>query len=306
MNQQQEKWSEYWAQADTEGEVFVGKDGSSHPKLAEFWTAQFAGLSAGARVVDLACGAGSVFAHLAEPTSLELHGLDTSGEALELLLQRLPSVKTQIGSVSEPGYDSHSFDLVVSQFGIEYAGVDAFAAAARLVAAGGRFAALVHLKDGHIDQKNQRLLAGAKVAQASEFADRALDLVKAGIMGDKAAQDSAADAFVPAERSLGAEVMTNRNGLHAQLYTGFRHLFEQRQHYQPQDILLWLAKSKDALDTAFIRLESMCMAALSGDQINEVKGQLEAEGLAALEIEPFATPNNSLPIAWAITATRAS
>lgn len=312
MNQTQEDWSEYWANEGAAGEVFVGKDGRTHPALETFWRGQFDAIGnpdgdpdgEAAKVVDLACGAGSVFAHLDNLGQLELHGLDVSEQALELLNKRLPAVRTQTGSAAEPPYDLRSFDLVVSQFGIEYAGVDAFRAAAALVADGGRFAALAHYQDGHIDRKNRKLLSGAEAATEVGFADRALDLVKAGVIGDKAKQDEAADAFIVAERALAAEVENNREGLHAQLYLGFRHLFKERQHYQPQDILVWIAKAEGELTSALIRLRAMCAAALSEADTQRIVELFEAEQLIDIAVEPFVTPNNTLPIAWRVTARR--
>ena len=70
-----------------------------------------------------------------------------------------------------------SFDFVVSQFGVEYAGIDAFIEAARLVKPGGQLSLLCHYQDGYIDSKNQKMLEAAKIARHSNFISDALALV---------------------------------------------------------------------------------------------------------------------------------
>ena len=64
-------------------------------------------------------------------------------------------------SVSQLPFRDASFDIVVSQFGIEYAGTEAFGEAARVLAPGGAAQFIIHYRGGGIDREcsgNARVL----------------------------------------------------------------------------------------------------------------------------------------------------
>ena len=96
------------------------------------------------RMLDIACGNGAVtrFA-LASRTSLgpgsELHisGLDESPAALEEMRNRHPILCGIAADAAQLPFQDGAFDLVTSQFGMEYAGPDVFAETARVVGRGG-------------------------------------------------------------------------------------------------------------------------------------------------------------------------
>ena len=74
---QDKGWSDYWEKDGAAGgEVFVNAKGGRHPALAEFWLSRFADLAEGARVLDVASGAGSIYAHLDPGHGLDLHATD--------------------------------------------------------------------------------------------------------------------------------------------------------------------------------------------------------------------------------------
>ena len=149
------EWSSYWG-GDTAGaEVFVGQDGQAHPEIAAWWREIFIDLPSNLSIVDLACGSGSVFQHLPKDNELRLHGADISAEALRLVQQRIPEIDTTNCSADSLPFQDGQFDMAVSQFGIEYAGDDAFVEAVRVVASDGQLRLLCHFQDGFIDARNQ-------------------------------------------------------------------------------------------------------------------------------------------------------
>ena len=186
MSNTESDWSEYWENDSPKGEVFVTSQGEKHPALAEYWARTFQGQARGTKIIDLASGAGSVFACLPEDHGHELFAADISDVALTLLRERFPSAHTVACSAAKVPLDDESFDLVVSQFGIEYAGVEAFAEAARLLAEGGRLVALCHISGGHIDAGYQAQLREARVVEESDFIDIAKRLTTAAFSGNAA------------------------------------------------------------------------------------------------------------------------
>lgn len=298
-------WSDYWANDGAGGEVFVNPKGQKHPALTRHWQQIFAGLKENAQVIDLASGGGSIYAHLPESHSFDLHAVDISQEALEMLVKRIPGVTTTVCSADSVTYDDGLFDLVVSQFGVEYAGIEAFSEAARMVATGGKLAALCHYKDGYIDSRNSAELAGAILAKDSGFVDKAIAVTEAAFSKGSDAQMNTATTFAPAEKLLAEAVDKDQSGVHIHLYQGFRKLFEHRQQYNASDITTWLTQMHDELDDNIDRLTRMCDAALSRDDMDRVCELLRAQGLRNISCLPFETTGNKLPVAWNLLAVHA-
>lgn len=299
-----DKWSEYWQAEGRGGEVFVDADGNRHPALAEFWTPMFSSLANGASVIDIASGAGSIFSHLDDPGRFELHATDISAEALKLMEARMPGVRTHCGPAEALPYDDQSFELVVSQFGIEYGGDAAFAEAARLVAPGGRLVALVHIEDGYIDSRNAAELSGAMAAIDGAFIDHATAVTRAVFADDRAAFEAAAAHFAKAERALAEAHDAHTHGVHAHLYAGFRQLFENRSQYDEKDVVGWLDDMRGELERNVDRLTAMRRAAVSEERLARVTDVLRAAGLGEVATEHFMTPGNELPVAWQLDARR--
>ena len=304
MRDSEKGWSDYWQKDSADGEVFVTAEGERHPALAEFWQAHFEKLEDGTRVIDLASGAGSVFAHLPEGHAFYLSAADISDVALKVLRERFPETNTVVCSADAIPLDDQSFDLVVTQFGVEYAGVSAFAEAARLVAPGGKFVGLCHIRDGYIDSANQRQLAEAKVLTRHGFIDRAMDLITAAFSGDQAALKQAQDKFALAATPVGEGMRRCRQGIHTYLFQGFGQLYERRQQYDLTDITGWLEAMRTELEVNLDRLGRMCEAALSEGEVRDIERIFEKHHLKDVHCTPLETAEHKLPIAWRLMARR--
>ena len=298
-------WSEYWEQDGAAGgEVFVSGKGDKHPALADYWRAVFNSLSPGASVVDIASGAGSIYAHLEADHGFDLHASDIAAEALEALSERIAGVTTAVSGAGDLPYDDSSFDLVVSQFGIEYAGRDAFAEAARVVKDGGQLAALVHIEDGYVDSNNKAQLAEAELVLRIEFIGRSIDLTNRAFSGNKALLAKTEEAYMPLIQEMSEAIRRCPRGIHAYLFAGFKRLYENRQQYRKSDIVEWLNQMDEELSKTLDRLARMRAAAMSVEDIDIIKGRLEEAGMAEVSAVPFETEGNELPIAWSLTAKR--
>ena len=304
MSSTDQGWADYWQHDGDSGEVFVNSKGERHPGLAKFWNTVFEGTPADAAVVDLASGAGSIFAHLTEGHGLQLFAADIAEEALASLSNRIPGVTTMVCSAGAVPYDDGRFDLVVSQFGIEYAGIDAFTEAARLVAPRGRLVALCHVEDGYIDSNNRAQLDEAVLVDESGFIDLAINLTKAGFSADTAAQQHSEEAFVPVVQQIAEGVRRCPQGIHSHLLQGFQQLFEQRQRYDEADITSWLDEMRQELNKNIDRLTRMRAAALSPEDMANITENLTSVGLQEIQFKQFMTSGNKLPVAWSLSASR--
>jgi ubiquinone/menaquinone biosynthesis C-methylase UbiE len=299
-----DRWSEYWVNEGTTGEVFVDKDGNRHPQLDIYWRMQLSGLKTDARIIDLACGAGSVFSHLENQSSFQLFAADLSLEALQLLGSRIPESLNVSCSVSSLPFAEQQFDLVVSQFGIEYAGEDAFVEAAKLIRDQGRLAVLCHYEEGFIDKKNKGHLLGARAAHESSFIPLGRKLAEAIFSQSQDKFHEAHAKFLPAEQKLAEMTQCYQGGVHTHLYLGFRQLVERYQHYKLSDVTHWLSEMQGDLDKNIVRLEAMRDAACSEDKVKDICIRLAQLGLRKIGYSPFNIEGQDLPVAWSITAEK--
>ena len=304
MSKTNKGWSDYWQHDGDCGEVFVNASGERHPALGEFWGALFDDVPPNARVIDIASGAGSIFAHLPGEHGLQLYAADIAEEALQALAERIPGVSTTVCPADAVPYDDRYFDLVVSQFGIEYAGIDAFTESARLVAAGGAMDCLCHVEDGYIDSNNKAQLDEAKYVEESNFIDLCIDLTRAGYRNDVSEMQRTEAAFLPVARKISQGMERCSGGIHSYLFQGFRKLFEERRSYDEADTISWLEDMRRELDKNIDRLSRMRAAALSSADTVSITENLGSAGLQQIQFDLFTTEGNSLPVAWKLSARR--
>lgn len=120
-------WTRYWAQGATHS--CGGSFGQRYEgALAQFWRAAFASLDGGARVLDIATGNGALPQLLIEADpfgKLSCDAIDLATLAPAWLERLDPARRTQLrfygGQVAESlPFAEGQFDLVMSQYGLEY------------------------------------------------------------------------------------------------------------------------------------------------------------------------------------------
>lgn len=145
-------WDTYWQGTGDVGAFSAS--GVSHPTIAAFWRNFFSEVASGGQMtqlLDVATGNGAILETAlsilkAEKTSITC--VDISVAAIENVEKRFPGTQGVVADARSIPLDSEQFDLVTSQFGVEYAGLEAVGEAARLVASGGQLALLLHIEDG--------------------------------------------------------------------------------------------------------------------------------------------------------------
>jgi len=221
----------------------------------------------------------------------KLAGADISADALKSLEKAVPGAITTECSAADTPYEDAIFDHVVSQFGIEYAGLsDAVSEAARLLAPGGQFTAIVHMTGGGIEQEVSQRLAEGEAIRTTQFIPLAKEMFRSIGAPRSAANDAiaqrAADAFRPAEQAL-AKLAGTQGGLAAHLYNGTGQLYNRRMNYALSDIHGWLDAMSHEIDAFIGRMSSMIEAAASEEDANEALDVLKAAGCEAAPLERF-------------------
>lgn len=309
-------WDVYWR--GTHENAAHREGGPQEAVLAEFWGGLFRQRLAGptpARMLDLACGNGAVtgYAMRAEPQTHSFCA-DYSLSALLELKKRHPDSRCVVADALNTGFCNGAFDIVASQFGIEYAGVGALPAAARLVAPGGVLAVVLHLHDGGIFKECERNLQAVEAIGESGVLSLARDAFNAGFALNRGeispeAFKAAEQKFTPAVRALenilhsfGGNVA---DGLAQQLYRDIAHMYQRMSAFDEQDIIRWIDGMVLELQAYSGRMSSMLAAAMTAGEVEDASGQLQQAGLKPLQQSTLVMGERSEPAAWALVLERA-
>ncbi len=308
-------WDTYWQ--GTREKAAHKEGGVQEALLAEFWDELLSSqlqANPSLRVLDLACGNGAVTGFLRQISpALAVHCCDYSLHALVDLERRHPGNLRVVADAARLPYADASFDLVASQYGVEYAGPQAIVEAARLVAPGGTLALLVHVFEGAIYRECERnrdviaairaldILALAQSAFAAGFA------LNAGT-GTPAAFKQAEQAFTPAVRGLEQILRdagpTVAGGLPGQLYQDIAHMYRKMSAYEPAEIFDWLEGMTGELDAYQGRMQSMLDVALAQHQLLALQEDLVPLGFADVTLRDMAVNEHSPAAAWAMLSQR--
>lgn len=309
-------WNRYWRGMKEGGQFGIG--GASHPRLDEFWREFFltVGAHPGAKkIIDIASGDGAVLATAIDTLggdSVDLTCLDISQHAVELLRQRYPDVEGVIGNALRVPLASGSFDIVTSQFGVEYAGIAAFDEAIRLVAPGGQLALLVHHRSGLMYEDCSASIDAVEKLKSSEFIVRSIAMFEAGFAAlrgaDRGPYDTATQNLLPAYRDL--ERIMQHYGAHVagdtllRLYQDVDNIHQQMERYDSEEILQWLARLDSELDGYTQIMDAMRDAALDEPQFLAVCDAVKDAGFCLQQALVLRGDEPGLPIAWVLTATK--
>lgn len=311
-----ESWDKYWHGTGTAGAYSAG--GASHPGIQVFWTDFFqplAGRFTSPRMVDIATGNGAVVEaalHFLKNEKLAITCVDISESAIRNVEARFPGVSGVVSDATTISLEDRSFDIVTSQFGIEYAGADAVSEAARLIAPGGALGLLMHIEDGSIHKECADSLTAITAIRESNFVALATDLFRNGFAAvrgaDRAPYDAAGSNFAPAvaatEKIMDEYGDDVAGGTIASLYDDVARIHSRMPKYDPDEVLGWLATMDSELVAYGERMASMISATGDKASCQQVCAQLMASGLEIHTADKLLVGDEPLPLAWVLLATR--
>ncbi|MDJ0812707.1 MAG: class I SAM-dependent methyltransferase [Woeseiaceae bacterium] len=305
-------WDSYWSGAG--GAAAFSADGADHPALVGFWKEIFemAGRDKPApRIIDLASGNGAVIAHALDvfaEGAANITSVDLSEQAVTRIRERFPGVTGVVADAAQVPLESDSYDVVTSQFGIEYAGAQAVDEALRLLAPGGYFAALLHHTGSAIHRDCVAGLDAVRRLQDADFFPLAIDFFSAGFDalggGDREPYDAAATRFNPAVK--GVEAIFNDHGQDvaggaiAQLYRDVSRMHQRIAQYDRDEVLRWLQQMSEQLTSYSGRMASMVAAAVEPGEFEKICDKIQQAGLETGQGGPLHAPDEAAPLAWAL------
>ena len=311
-----DSWDVYWR--GTHENAAHQEGGPQEAVLAQYWCEVFRKhLQQGSshRLLDLACGNGAVTGHALQASpQLTTCCLDYSASAVLELRKRYPDTLCVAGNVRHLPFEARTFDFVASQFGIEYAGLETIAEAARMLAPGGMLATVLHLREGAIYRECADNLQAVNDIRDSGLLELARDAFNAGFdlnagTGSVDAFKSAEKRFAPAVREL-EKLMRKMgqaiaSGLPQKLYQDIAHMYRRMSAYDREDIIDWVDGMVLQLDAYGGRMKSMLDAALDAHAVQKMRELLERHGTTVLSLDTLEMGADSEPAAWVLEARRA-
>jgi ubiquinone/menaquinone biosynthesis C-methylase UbiE len=309
-------WDSYWH--GTGGVGAYSSGGVSHPVIQTFWDEFFQAARQShdkPKMIDIASGNGVVVEHALatyEDEHIDVTCLDVSEAAIANIKQRFPDITGVVSDARSIPLDSGGFDIATSQFGVEYAGLEAVDETARLLVAGGKLALLMHHQEGSIKQECVESLDAIHQLQESRFIPLAIDMFTAGFAAVQGANrdsyEAAATKLAPAITAL--EAIMTQYGLHVagdtigQLYDDVARIHQRIQHYEPDETLDWLKAMDSELGAYAGRMSSMTQSATGHKDFEKIVAGLRDMGYKIERADALVAAENELPLAWALIATR--
>ena len=315
-------WSSYWQ--GTQEAAAYRKGGPQDEVLASFWSGLIGRICANGvrwRMLDFACGNGVVTqlaltaAHARdEKVAPEFVGLDASLPAASAYRARFPSASAVVAHGRRTPFADAAFDLVASQFGLEYAGLAALGEAARLVKPGGLLAAVMHMRHGALYRECESNFAAIARVRDSAVLAAAKEVFRRGAsarrgLGSRAefgrADARLAVAVKELENVLGSFGEAVAGGTVLRLYQDLAHMYGRMDAYDAGEVAAWADRLAGEIDSYAQRMSAVLDVALDAAQLDAAAALAASCGLAVrLREELRMGPGIGEPAAWVLVCER--
>lgn len=318
----QDNWDNYWQgrASHTTGNALVEVGIENNHALTAFWTEFFKSQPKTSRIVDLACGAGSALGHAFALSRENLTGIDISQGALDVMRDKVPGAVGVRSALNEIPLPDASFDVAVSQFGIEYAGDrtalhQAFSEMHRLLTPGGVVRVVAHAKGSVIYAGCAASLEAAQMVRNSGFTKIAAGIITelgsstpSGATTDLQSRlnalGHAAEPILRWLRTTDRQKDQFAQFIYQMLESTHR-LINRHAHYSTAESLGWLAGIEAEIAAYEGRMLSMTSAALSRADIDTLMSATSAGDALFTWAAPttLSFSENNDVAAWVLSAT---
>jgi ubiquinone/menaquinone biosynthesis C-methylase UbiE len=282
-----ETWSRYWASGQTHSCFAAGK-----PFDTGFvWTPFLDALAPGARVLDLACGAGA----LTRLAVAHPHGFEVTGADYAATLAPIEGARVVAGAALEAlPFEAGSFDAAISQFGLEYADTGAaLREAARVLAPGGRLGVLAHARDGDaVAAARARITRAASLIAPDGLAARVRALGEARARGEGEAQ-----ALEIVRRLFTQETARPLDETTHWALSFLAEILNKKDRFPPPYLIENAQTVLDEVSAHSARLMLMTEASLDDAGARDLAGAARAAGLSTAEPEAV-RDSAGRPVGW--------
>lgn len=262
------------------------------------WSGIFSRLAPGSRVLDVATGNGVLLVWAARVARAAGHELVLTGVDLADIdpMRYLPEHQVDLQAARFIGktaaeslpFADGSFDMVVSQYGLEYAQLEpALSEVARVLESGGQLIWLAHGNDSIVVAQGRAQLSSIDLLLARDGPFAAMKAYVAARIRRRQVS-RATRILTDALRSAEAHCAANPPAtLVRQLCGGILDTVNRFDRYHPADVENWLTENVERLRSQRQRTRDLLAACLSGDRLARVRQAFGAAPWSEATISPL-------------------
>ncbi|WP_166424961.1 class I SAM-dependent methyltransferase [Paraglaciecola sp. 20A4] len=261
------------------------------------------------RVLDLASGPGALLevVRKSQPQTdyeMQYYSVDLSKTALQQIKSAYPTSDVVRADCANLPFFANSFDLVISQFGIEYAGHDAFFECSRVLKKSGKFIGILHYKYGalHIECTNN--LKAVDFLSDIEFFRYAQLVLYANLTGKPDVHLKHLEMTFTNILSLLSHAISEQpklmGGLLLRLYNDTCYMYENLTRFETIAIIQWLNNMEEELNNYRARMSSMSESALSESSLDKALIAFKAKGFNKIVRRKMSINQETEPFAWSV------
>lgn len=306
-------WQHYWR--ENRLAACVPDNPASAAAIEAHWKAYFADLPDGTRVLDVATGNGVLLVWAAQAAAGAGKKLALTGVDLADIdpARFLPEHRAELANAKFIGKtaaeslpsDDGSFDVVVSQYGLEYADLEAaLGEVARVLAPYGQLHWLAHGADSQVVEQGRSRLADIELLLAKDGPFAAMkSYVTARTRGRKVSR--ATQVLTEALRRAEAHCNSHPPAtLVHQLCGGILDTANQFEKYRPADVEHWLDENLRRLRGQRRRTADLLSACLADNRLVQVERLLGAPPWTGAEIASLNVGTSGVPVGQLLHAVR--
>lgn len=308
------EWESFWRSSQKVDSSLAGT--GSHTSISRIWSDSFAAFARSRsrfRHLDIASGDGAVLSnarHALPGGVRQTVCVDISGAAIRSLAARYSDASGVIADASKLPFKSRSFDLVTSQFGVEYASIEGFEETARMVSRNGHLLLIVHCRPGLIYQECQTNLRAIDDLRNLHSLKRLRSIMLDGYRSANSVRSRSWAKYLRKVQILSSQLdrITQRrgdfvaSGFISRLKLDLQKIAPSIQRYHRKDVLNWLSQLDSESISYRLRMKAMVGAAIDRDALNSISKVLTTGGLS--NITKHALHEKADQLAWIIRAER--
>ena len=313
LSNENQGWKDYWKE-DRIASCIPERE-STAKEISDRWIEMFTELPDGARVLDVATGNGVLLTHAASAAervgkNYVLTGVDLAEIDPIRYLSNLPAGLREarfIGGIAAESlpFSDAEFDVVVSQYGLEYADLDkALAEVERVLATGGRLIWLAHSAESSVVEQNRDQGAQVEFLLAPGGPIHAMRQLITKIRKQKSLEYAGKrlqSALVDAEQYCRAHPPAQ---IVHEVCTVLADTAHRWQSFHPDDLDRMLGDSRKRLIAHRQRINDLLAAVMSPERLATVRACLCKPGWNGVSVEEVRVGSDSSPIGVLIQARR--
>jgi|GEM_PF-2002668 len=300
-------WSDYWQRGDAHA---CTREFSADARtiIASNWKRHFGQLESGARLLDLATGNGALPTYLADTLPLGVRDIEAVGVDLATIEKTAPKFVRPDARVSmefrgkvdiaDLPFEDDEFDLVTSQYGIEYADLPkALAEACRVTR--GRLVLLMHASEGVVVRQNADIVRQIRLV-TDEL--RMVDLVRQYLV--KPDHDGRT-LLLQAFEQLQSEIATVENPSFLRTFQQqLKQICDSLHTYPATTVTAVIDEFEERLSNHADRMASLESAAVTAQELQTILHRQIPSEMQAQDIKPLYSDEGAHLIGYWVEAWR--